>query len=98
MTSRKGTTEDLTLYARWRIELDVPGAALMTKREAANYLRIAPATLDAMQRRAELPSTVKIAGREHFRRVDLERLIGIENGAAEGSAGDRNSFDEYFGL
>jgi excisionase family DNA binding protein len=47
---------------------------LLTYQEAADYLRVSPATIDRLVRAAEI-SSVLIRGRRLFRILDLEEYI-----------------------
>ena len=47
---------------------------LLTYQEAADYLRVSPATVDRLVRAAEI-SSVLIRGRRLFRILDLDKYI-----------------------
>lgn len=56
--------------------------ALLTTEEAADLLRVHPETLRRWVREGKVES-VDLPGRTvRLRRVDIERLVGIEGGAA----------------
>lgn len=56
---------------------------LLTPREAAEILRIAPRTLETWRRRGDGPSFVRIPSGVRYQRADLEAYLAESRVAAE---------------